>query len=152
MGTLRIEAPARKRALQEGNNQITLRTGLETHTTKGWKKFCCCQCNKDFQYVWAWCVNLSKDSVMGSKPHEHQKSSKCSLRSKSPSLLEMTLDSWGWLRLCSLNYCSHDDPVPQSSGLCISGFTSINLYAHMWLSLLIVPSTTWFWAHLFLQQ
>lgn len=127
MGTLRIEVPARKRALQEGNNQITLCTGLETHTTKGWKKFCCCQCNKDFQYVWAWCVNLSKDSVLGSKPHEHQKSSKRSLRSKSPSLFEVTLDSWAWLKL-----------LQQTTVLMISWWSSST---ELW--------TFYFWFHLY---
>lgn len=71
MGTLRIEGLARKRALQEENNQITLCIGVETNTTKGWKKFCPCQCNKDLQCVQDWCVNLSKGSGLGSAPHEH---------------------------------------------------------------------------------
>lgn len=71
MGTLRIEGLARKRALQEENNQITLCAGVETDTTKGWKKFYYCQCNKDFQYVQDWCVNLNKDSILDSVPCEH---------------------------------------------------------------------------------
>lgn len=71
MGTLRTGGLARKRALREENNQLTLCTGVESYTTKGWKKFSYCQCNKGFQYVQDWYINLSKDSVLGSIPHEY---------------------------------------------------------------------------------
>lgn len=69
MGTFKTGGLARKKALQEENTQITLCTGVESCTTKGWKKFSYYQCNKDFQYVQDW--NIGKDSVLGSIPHEH---------------------------------------------------------------------------------
>lgn len=70
MGTLRIEDPGRKRALQEENNQITLLWGRDRHH-KRVEKVLSLPMQQRLQYVQDGCENLSKDPVLGSVPHEH---------------------------------------------------------------------------------